>query len=174
MKKTISILAILFSSVILFAVHNFTLNQCATLQVSIGDTLWIEFDYETEEASATMEVIIYVSTFDFPTITPENVTLTDGGSLDETGVDGHFKYHFENFLCLPQTSSLRIKLTDNDVSDEVKLTFIQLDTNFSVSGKILKEQEHISTAVRGAFVYSFYNSDRDELHSLFDNPIFYN
>ncbi len=170
MKKIIFLFGLIAIITSLSAVHNFTVNGADSLQVAIGDLLNFDFDFEDVGNSATMEIIIYVSTFDFPTIKPENAKLVDGGSLDKTGVDGHFSYDFDNFFVLPQTSYILIKLTDSAITDTVKLTFTQLNSNFSISGKVLKEGEHLTTVVRGAFVYSFYNADKEELYSLLEQP----
>ncbi len=169
MKKAFFLMFLLFVTS-LFAVHNFTINGSDDVTISVGDTLELSFDFEEEGNSATMEIVIYVSSFDFPVISPENAVFTDGQSLDETPVDGHFLYHFENFALLPQTSYITLKLTDDDITDQVTIHFSQISSDFSIAGTILKEGTHINTAVRGAFVYSFYNASKEQLNSLFENP----
>jgi len=154
----------------LAAVHNFTVNGSDNVLVSIGETLEFRFEYETVGSVATVAIQVNLSTFDFPEIHPENACLIDGGVLDETGEDGIFLYHFDNFVEFPSTSSLVLILTDYTVSDSVTIGFEPLESDFSISGQILKEGTHINTPVRGAFVYSFYNANKDEINDLFENP----
>jgi hypothetical protein len=160
----------LFSLVHLFAVHNFTVNGQEEITVELGQNLLLDFDYEEVGSTASLELLINVNTFDFPVIKPENIQLIDGGTLDETGVDGHFSYHFENFAIFPENVTVDIRLFDNEIFDEVEISFQQIDSDFLISGKILNEGNFIHTPVWGAFVYSFYNVCSDEVQQLIENP----
>ena len=168
--KVLFVLLIMLVTINLFSVHNFTINDQENISISIGDSVELRFEYEEIGSSATCEIQIQISTFDFPVIEPENMVFVDGGSLDETGEDGVFLYSFENFAQFPQSSSVIIKLTDNEVSDEITVGFQPISSNYTISGQILKEGIYLYLPVRGAFVYSFYNADRDELQDIFENP----
>jgi hypothetical protein len=153
----------------LFGVHDFTINGETQLLVAISDSLHLEFEFESVGNSADFELAIIVLGQEIPFFSGNYLLFQDGGMLDSTGLDGTFAGGLNNFIQLPDGATLRITLTDEDVSDTVELQFVQLDTDFSISGNILQESGWMDLPVMGALVWTIYNGSAEYLAELFEN-----
>ena len=169
MKKLFTYLILLIISMPVFAVHDFTINGEEELTVSVSDSLHFEFEFESTGNSADFDFSIVILDQEIQLFSGNYMLFQDGGMLDETGIDGIFSGGFNNFIQLPEGTTLLITLTDEDVSDAVELQFEQLDTDFSISGNVLQEGDWMDFPVMGALVWSVYNGSVDYLIELFEN-----
>ncbi len=166
-KRILIYLMLIFTC--LGAVHNFTVNGQESITVAAGDSINIYFEFEEEGATATVNIEPAAGGFDLPEIPIPELTVTDGIFPDAIGADGIFEYSLRNFVSLPEIVSLVITLEDNGVSDEVEIGFEQLESDFSVSGRVDRESA-IDMPVFPALIYTFYNSVPEDIISVLDEP----
>ncbi len=153
----------------LSAVHDFTINGQDALTVSVSDSLHFEFEFESVGNSADFDFSVEILGQQIPLFSGNYLLFQDGGMLDETGLDGSFSGGFNNFIQLPESTTLIITLTDEEVSDAVEVQFVQLDTDFSISGNVLQEGTWIDLPVIGGLVYTIYNGGIEVLIELLEN-----
>ncbi|MDP8221417.1 MAG: carboxypeptidase regulatory-like domain-containing protein [Candidatus Stygibacter frigidus] len=153
----------------LSAVHNFTINGQESLTVAVSDSLYLEFDFENEGNSADFDLSIEIIGQQIPLFSGNYMLFQDGGLLDNTGLDGSFAGGFNNFIQLPEGTTLVVTLTDDEVSDAVQIQFEQLDTDFSISGTVTQEGGWIDLPVIGGVVFTIYNGSAEYLIDLFEN-----
>lgn len=153
----------------LSAVHNFTINGQESLTVAVSDSLFIEFEFENEGNSADFDLSIEIIGQQIPLFSGNYLLFQDGGMLDTTGLDGTFAGGFNNFIQLPEGTTLVVTLTDEDVSDAVQIQFEQLDTDFSISGTVTQESGWMDLPVMGGVVFTIYNGSAEYLIDLFEN-----
>jgi hypothetical protein len=165
MKNFIIILFLLLT-ISLFAVHDFTINELESAEVTLGDTINLYFQYEEIGATASIEIQINLGQLTLPPFSNEQFVLEDGGSFDQTDVDGIFIGTLPVFASAPSSSSLDFILTDNEVSDSVQLTFVPLDSDFSLSGTVTQEGDWVDLPVPGTLVYTLYNAELSSLNDL--------
>jgi len=165
MKRFVLLVIILFS-INLFAVHNFTLDGEDSATVSVGDSINVFFEFEEIGSSASISIEINLAEISLPAYDSETAVLIDGGPFDTTPVDGVFAAYLPIFASAPEAASVVITLTDNDISDSVQLSFVQLDSDFSLSGNITQENSWMDLPVPGALVYTLYNAGIDQFTEL--------
>lgn len=153
----------------LAAVHDFTINGQESLTVSITDSLHLEFEFESVGNSADFDLSISILGQEIPLFSGNYLLFQDGGMLDSTGLDGSFAGGFNNFIQLPEGTTLVVTLTDEEVSDAVEIQFEQLDTEFSISGTVLQEGGWIDLPVIGGLVWTVYNGSAEYLMELMEN-----
>ena len=165
MKKIIIIFITLFA-VNLFAIHNFTIDGEENIEVSVGDEVNVYFEYEEIGSSATITIEISMANISLPAYESGEAFLEDGGTFDSTPVDGIFSANLPIFASAPEGAIVTIILTDNEISDQVELSFIQIDSDFSLSGTITQENSWMDLPLPGALVYTIYNAGIEQLSSL--------
>ena len=153
----------------LSAVHDFTINGQESLTVAVSDSLYLEFEFESVGNSADFDLSVSIIGQEIPLFSGNYLLFQDAGMLDTTGLDGSFAGGFNNFIQLPEGTTLVITLTDEDVSDAVEIQFEQLDTEFSISGTVLQEGGWIDLPVMGGLVWTVYNGSAEYLIDLFEN-----
>ena len=165
------IVLLVFLSVELFGVHNFTVNGQEELTIVLGDSLEFYFEYENVGNTATLEVIIEIETITIPLFSSGDMLFEDGGALDETGIDGIFMATMSNYFSGPESVSLLVIFTDEDISDEVIIHFQPLVSDFSISGKVEMEDPVFwwNLPVPLSLVYTLYNVDILELIALLED-----
>lgn len=166
--KNFIIILFIFITLNLFAVHNFTINEQEFAEITLGDTINLYFEYEEVGATANIEIQISLGQFPMPPFSNEQFILEDGGAFDQTDVDGIFVGTLPVFASAPSSASVELILTDNDVSDSVQLTFIPLDSDFSLSGTVTQEGDWVDLPVPGTLVYTLYNADLSGITDLLD------
>ena len=169
MKNILICFIILIFMYPLSAVHNFTINGQESLTVAVSDSLYLEFDFENEGNSADFDLSIEIIGQQIPLFSGNYMLFQDGGMLDTTGLDGTFAGGFNNFIQLPEGTTLVVTLTDEEVSDAVEIQFEQLDTDFSISGSVTQESGWIDLPVMGGVVFTIYNGSAEYLIDLFEN-----
>jgi Secretion system C-terminal sorting domain len=167
--KICGVLIFIIFFIPLTAVHNFTVNSGDDITVAYDDSLHFEFEFENVGNTAEYVFAVEVLGEQIPLFDGNDELFTDGGLLDNTGIDGLFSGGINNFMQLPSNAALVITLTDEAVSDEVSIHFDQLNTNFSVSGSVLQESSWIDLPVIGAFVYCAYNCTAQIIIDLLEN-----
>ena len=164
----VSFILVLFLSP-LSAVHNFTINGQESLTVAVSDSLFLEFEFESEGNSADFDLSISIIGQEIPLFSGNYMLFQDGGMLDTTDLDGTFAGGFNNFIQLPEGTTLVVTLTDEEVSDAVQIQFEQLDTDFSIAGTVTQESGWIDLPVMGGVVFTIYNGSAEYLIELFEN-----
>ena len=160
MKKYILFLVFVFTAVFLFSAHNLTINGEESSTVSLGDDLVIYFEYENIGNNATLSLMIDIPIIDTSALDFLQGELIDGSSLDTTPVDGVFQGTITAFWQPPTGLPLIITVVDEDVSDDASVTFIELNSTFSISGSITQESNYgFDLPVYPALVNSFYNTN---------------
>lgn len=168
-KKFFSSIIFLMFFVQLCAVHDFTINGATSATVTVTDSIHLEFDFESAGNSADFDLNISLLGQAIPIFSGNYMIFQDGGMLDETDIDGHFSGGFNNFIQLPEGAVLEIALTDEEITDVVELEFIQLNTDFSISGNVLQEGEWIDLPVMGGLVWTLYNGSAELIIELLEN-----
>jgi FlgD Ig-like domain len=153
----------------LTAVHDFTINGQESLTVAITDSLHLEFEFENIGNSADFDLSVSILGQEIPLFSGDYLLFQDGGLLDSTGLDGSFAGGFNNFIQLPEGTTLVVTLTDEEVSDAVEIQFEQLDTDFRISGTVLQEGGWIDLPVIGGLVWTVYNGSAEYLMELLEN-----
>lgn len=173
MKKIIVFLFMSFTISLLFSAHNLTVNGQENLDVNLGDQIEIYFLYETIGNTANISLMIDIPLIDTSELDFLQGDLIDGGPLDETGVDGVFQGSISAFWQPPAGIPLLITVTDEAISDQVTLTFSDLETTFSISGNITQESNYgFDLPLYPALVNVLYNVGAADLEDIdFENGI---
>lgn len=173
MKKIVLIFTFVLTTLLLFSVHNLTINGETSPTVSLGDDLDIYFEYESIGNSATISFMIDVPVIDTSDFDFIQGDLIDGGSFDTTPVDGVFQGTITAFWQPPSGIDLIITIVDEDISQESAISFTDLNSSFSISGSVTQESDYgFDLPVYPALVNAFYNTTIDDLMELdFDGSI---
>lgn len=167
MKKFVLLFVFIVSTILLFSVHNLTINGVTEATASLGDELEIYFEYETIGNSATLSIMLDVPLIDLSQYDFLQGELVDGGSLDTTPIDGIFQGSITAFWQPPAGIPLIITVVDEDVSEEVNVEFIELNSTFSISGSIKQESDYgFDLPVYPALANVFYDTELADLGEL--------
>ncbi|MCF7920362.1 MAG: T9SS type A sorting domain-containing protein [Candidatus Cloacimonetes bacterium] len=168
--KTLIFSFFLFSLFLpLAAVHDLTVNGGTDITITLTDSLHFDFEFEVTGNAAAYEFAIEILGQQIPLFAGDSGLFTDGGVLDETGIDGIFSGGFNNFMQLPAEAVLVITLTDEGISASVNISYEQLASDFSISGSVYQEGSWIDLPVFPAFVYCTYNSAAGVILELLEN-----
>lgn len=160
MKKYYLLLVFSFTCALLFSAHNLTINGETAATVTLGDEIEIYFEFESIGNSATISFMIDIPLIDTSSLDFIQGTLVDGGTLDTTPADGVFQGVITAFWQPPTGLPLQIKVVDGEVSAETTVTFIALNSTFSISGNVKKENTYgFNLPVFPAVVNVLYNAD---------------
>jgi hypothetical protein len=167
MKKIALILTFVLATLLLFSASNLTINGEDNTTASLGDELEIYFEYETIGNSATISFMIDVPLIDTSEFDFLQGELIDGGNLDTTPVDGVFQGSITAFWQPPTGLPLIITVVDEDISDDATITFIELNSTFSISGSVTQESSFgFDLPVYPALVNTFYNTSITDFADL--------
>jgi len=159
MKRILLILTFVLTNLLLFSAHNLTINGAESATVSLGDDLEIYFEYETTGNTATLSLMVDIPIVDLSALDFLQGELIDGGSLDTTPVDGVFQGTITAFWQPPTGLPLVITVVDEEISAEATITFIELNSTFSISGSVTQESNYgFDLPVYPALVNTFYNT----------------
>ncbi|MFA7056959.1 MAG: carboxypeptidase regulatory-like domain-containing protein [Candidatus Cloacimonadales bacterium] len=159
MKKYYLLLVFSFTCLLLFPAHNLTINGQTSATVTLGDQIEIYFEYETIGNSATISFMIDIPLIDTSSLDFIQGTLVDGGTLDTTPMDGVFQASIPAFWQPPSGLPLQIMVVDGDVTAQTTVTFVALNSTFTISGSVKKEGSYIDLPVFPAVVNVLYNTD---------------
>lgn len=164
MKRFVLLFIFIASTILLFSAHNLTINGQENSTASLGDDLEIYFEYETTGNNATISLMIDVPLINTSQLDFLQGELIDGGSLDTTPVDGIFQGSITAFWQPPAGIPLTITVVDEDISAEATITFIELNSTFSISGSITQESSYgFDLPVYPAMVNTLYNAEISDL-----------
>jgi len=167
MKRIALLFILVFTTLMLFSAHNLTINGAESTTVSLGDDLEIYFEYESVGNSATISLMIDIPLIDTSDFDFFQGQLIDGGPLDTTPLDGVFQGSITAFWQPPTGIPLLITVTDEDISAQATVTFIELNSTFSISGNISQESNYgFNLPVYPALVNIFYNLDMDDMDEI--------
>lgn len=167
MKKNIATLFFLMTILLVFPAHNFTINDLNEANVSLGDELIIYFEYESVGNTANLSFNIEIPFLDQADLDFLQFDLVDGGSLDISPIDGIFQGSITAFWQPPTGLPITLSVTDEEQADTAVITFIPLDTNYSISGKVLEESNYgINLPVFPALVNVFYNTTLEDIEEI--------
>ena len=182
MRKIALIFTFILTTLLLFSVGNLTINGENNTTASLGDELEIYFEYETIGNSATISIMVDIPIVDTSQFDFLQGELIDGGSLDTTPVDGVFQGTITAFWQPPTGLPLIITVLDEDISADATITFVELNSTFSISGSVTQESSFgFDLPVYPALVNTFYNTsiadfaeldftgDFDNILSFFEN-----
>ena len=153
----------------LSAVNNLSVNGGESVTVALTDSLHFEFNFEVVGNYAEYEFAIEVLGQQVPLFNGNDDFFADGGTLDETGVDGVFSGGFNNFMQLPADAVLIVTLCDEGVSDAVNISFEQIVSDFSIAGSVFQEGSWMDLPVFPAFVFCTYNASAQVIITLLEN-----